>query len=57
VLTFEKNWLGHTLNIIRKPKKSLFPKENGPYLMHDEDEIHRNQTYPVFYVTQQYVKI
>jgi hypothetical protein len=24
VLKFEKIWLSHTLNIIRKPKKSLF---------------------------------
>ena len=27
VLKFEKIWLSHTLNIIRKPKKSLFSKE------------------------------
>jgi hypothetical protein len=26
VLKFEKIWLSHTLNIIRKPKKSLFYK-------------------------------
>jgi hypothetical protein len=26
VLKFEKIWLSHTLNIIRKPKKSLFSK-------------------------------
>ena len=26
VLKFEKIWLSHTLNIIRKPKKSLFTK-------------------------------
>jgi hypothetical protein len=26
VLKFEKNWLSHTLNIIRKPKKTLFSK-------------------------------
>jgi hypothetical protein len=29
VLKFEKIWLSHTLNIIRKPKKSLFPKRKG----------------------------
>jgi hypothetical protein len=57
VLTFEKKWLSHTLNIIQKPKKSLFSKEKGSYLMHDEGEIHRNQTYPVFYGTQQCVKV
>ena len=28
VLKFEKIWLSHTLNIIRKPKKSLFSKRN-----------------------------
>jgi hypothetical protein len=26
MLKFEKIWLSHTLNIIRKPKKSLFSK-------------------------------
>jgi hypothetical protein len=26
MLKFEKNWLSHILNIIRKPKKSLFSK-------------------------------
>jgi hypothetical protein len=29
VLKFEKIWLSGTLNIIRKPKKSLFSKRKG----------------------------
>ena len=52
VLKFEKIWSSHTLNIIRKPKKSLFSKEKGPYLMHDKGEIHRNQIQPIFYAMQ-----
>ena len=31
VLKFEKNWLSHMLNIIRKPKKSLFSKRKKAY--------------------------
>ena len=30
VLKFENIWLSVTLNIIRKPKKSLFSKRKGP---------------------------
>jgi hypothetical protein len=38
-------------------KSPYFLREKGQYFMNDKSEIHRNQTWPVFYGTQQCVKI
>ena len=32
VLNFQKTWLSHSLNIIRKPKKSLFSKKKKGHI-------------------------